>query len=86
MQAICRARGDTARSRCDQSPRNKCRKKWQHSRHKGIIALYVVVNALVQYVFDAAAIETALEQLLSLQMVLRRVLQELRLWPLHMNQ
>ena len=40
---------------------------------KGIIALYVVVNALVQYVFDAAAIETALEQLLSLQMVLSRV-------------
>ena len=26
--------------------------------------MYVVINALVQYVFDAAAIETALEQLL----------------------
>ena len=61
-------------------------RKWQHSRLKGIIALYVVVNALVQYVFDAAAIETALEQLLSLQMVQRRVLQELRSWPLRMNQ
>ncbi|CAE7244403.1 unnamed protein product [Symbiodinium natans] len=30
-----------------------------------IIAMYVVVNALVQYVFDAAAIETALEQIRS---------------------
>ena len=29
---------------------------------EAIIATYVVVNALVQYVFDAAAIETALEQ------------------------
>ena len=32
---------------------------------EAIIAMYVVVNALVQYVFDAAAIETALEQLLA---------------------